>query len=149
MDWVRSLRALRLATISVRIASTAPSRPFGTPAARPDCAARAALTASSGSDSPLPVPVLPVLPVRAVYLHDPHARRGQVPGQARAVAAGALNTDHGEVPEPGQPLQQAAVTRRRSRELPDAQQLADGIERGGDMHIASRDELETQRMSAM
>jgi hypothetical protein len=33
---VRSARALRLATISVRIASTAPSRPFGAPRARPD-----------------------------------------------------------------------------------------------------------------
>ena len=50
--WVRSWRALRLATISARIASTAPSRPFGAPHARPDCAARAALTASSGSDLP-------------------------------------------------------------------------------------------------
>ena len=49
LAWVRSLRALRLATISARIASTAPSRPLGAPAARPDCAARAALTASSGS----------------------------------------------------------------------------------------------------
>ncbi len=49
---VRSPAALRLATISARIASTAPSPPFGAPAARPDCAARAALTASSGSDLP-------------------------------------------------------------------------------------------------
>ncbi len=52
MAWVRSERALRLATISARIASTAPSRPFGAPLARPDCAARAALTASRGSDLP-------------------------------------------------------------------------------------------------
>ncbi len=50
--WVRSERALRLATISARIASTAPSRPFGAPRARPDWAARAALTASRGSDLP-------------------------------------------------------------------------------------------------
>jgi hypothetical protein len=50
MAWVRSDRALRLATISARTASTAPSRPFGAPRALPDCAARAALTASSGSD---------------------------------------------------------------------------------------------------
>jgi hypothetical protein len=49
---VRSPAALRLATISARIASTAPSRPLGAPRARPDCAARAALTASSGSDLP-------------------------------------------------------------------------------------------------
>src|SRR5258706_16110650 len=50
--WVRSERGLRLATISARIASTAPSRPFGAPRALPDWAARAALTASSGSDLP-------------------------------------------------------------------------------------------------
>jgi hypothetical protein len=50
--WVRPERALRLATISAWIASTAPSRPFGAPRARPDWAARAALTASSGSDLP-------------------------------------------------------------------------------------------------
>src|SRR5712692_10987804 len=52
MAWVRSERALRLVTISARIASTAPSWPLGAPRARPDCAARAALTASSGSDLP-------------------------------------------------------------------------------------------------
>jgi hypothetical protein len=49
MVWVRSARALRLATISARTASTAPSRRFGAPRARPDWAARAALTASSRS----------------------------------------------------------------------------------------------------
>ena len=49
---VRSRMAPRLATISARIASTAPSRPFGAPRARPDWAARAALTASRGSDLP-------------------------------------------------------------------------------------------------
>ena len=36
MVWIRSERAVRLATISARIASTCPSRPFGAPAARPD-----------------------------------------------------------------------------------------------------------------
>ena len=36
--WARSPAALRLATIRVRIASTAPSRPLGAPRARPDCA---------------------------------------------------------------------------------------------------------------
>src|SRR5215469_11827482 len=51
--WVRSERALRLATISARIASTCPSRPFGAPAARPDRAARAALTASPGKGGAL------------------------------------------------------------------------------------------------
>ena len=90
MAWVRSWRALRLATISDRIASTAPSRPFGTPAARPDKAARAALTASSGPGLAVPAPVLPAGPVN---LHDPDAARREVPGQASAVAAGALDAD--------------------------------------------------------
>src|SRR5258707_1259906 len=40
MVWVRPPAALRLATISARIASTAPSRPFGAPQARPGRAAR-------------------------------------------------------------------------------------------------------------
>jgi hypothetical protein len=43
--WVRSPVAPRLATISARTASTVPSRPLGAPRARPDWAARAALTA--------------------------------------------------------------------------------------------------------
>ena len=38
--------------MSVRIASTIPSRPFDPPDARPDSAARAALMASRGSDLP-------------------------------------------------------------------------------------------------
>jgi len=68
---VRSPAALRLATISARIASTAPSRPLGAPRARPDWAARAALTASSGPDLPLPAAVLAV---RTAHLHDPGCR---------------------------------------------------------------------------
>ena len=132
MVWVRSERALRLATISARIASTAPSRPFGAPRARPDCAARAALTASSGSD----------LPCRrrswrsdAVHLHDPDAGRGDVAGQAGAVAAGALDADQADGPEPAQPAQQAGIASRGDRELRDAEQPADGVQRGGDVHV--------------
>ena len=49
---VRSPRAERLATINARMASTVPSRPLGAPLALPDWAARAALTASRGSDLP-------------------------------------------------------------------------------------------------
>jgi hypothetical protein len=36
MVWIGSERAVRLATISARMASTCPSRPFGAPTARPD-----------------------------------------------------------------------------------------------------------------
>ena len=127
---VRSPAALRLATIRVRIASTAPSRPFGAPRARPDCAARAALTASSGPGLALPATVLPV---GAVYLDDPDACRGDVAGQAGAVTAGPFDADQAHSPESAQPAQQAGVAGRRGGELPDAEQPADGIERGGDM----------------
>ena len=69
--WVCSARALRLATISARIASTAPSRPFGAPPARPDWAARAALTRVQRVGFAL---AQAVLAVGAVHLDDP-ARR--------------------------------------------------------------------------
>ena len=49
---IRSDDAERRATVSTRIASTSPMRLFGTPSAQPDKAARAALTASTGSDLP-------------------------------------------------------------------------------------------------
>src|SRR5690348_18269857 len=96
--WVRSWRALRLATISARIASTAPSRPRGAPDALPDSAARAALTASSGSGLALPGPVLPV---RTVHLHDTHPGRGQVAGQARAVTTGPFRSEERRVGKEG------------------------------------------------
>ena len=109
------MRALRLATISARIASTAPSRPFGAPRARPDCAARAALTASSGSD----------LPWRRRSCRSARSTsttrtpgRGEVPGQAGAVAAGALDADQAHGPEPAQPAQQAGVPGRAWRGTP-------------------------------
>ena len=50
-----------------------------------------------------------VLPVGPVDLDDPDPGCGQMPGQARAVAAGALNADQGDGPEPGQPAEQAGV----------------------------------------
>ena len=44
-----------------------------------------------------------VLAAGAVYLDDPDAGRGDVAGQAGAVAAGALDPDQGDGPEPAQP----------------------------------------------
>ena len=129
---VRSPAALRRATIRVRIASTAPSRPLGAPRARPDCAARAALTAFQRVRLALPAPVLPV---RTVHLDDPDARCGDVPGQPGAVTAGPFDADQAHGAEPAQPAQQAGVAGRGGRELLDAEQAADGIERGGDMGI--------------
>jgi hypothetical protein len=79
-----------------------------------------------------------VLAVRAIDLHDPDAGRSQVPGQARPVAAGALDTDQGEVPEPGQPAEQIGVPGRGGRELPYAQQPAERVERGGYVHVGVR-----------
>jgi len=76
-----------------------------------------------------------VLAVRAVHLDDPDAGGCHVPGQAGAVAPGPLNPDQGDGPEPGQPVQQPRIAARRGRELPDAEQPADGVQRGGDMHV--------------
>jgi hypothetical protein len=130
--WVRSLRALRLATISTRIASTAPSRPFGAPQARPDWAARAALTASSGPGLALPAAVLPA---GAAGLHDPDADGGDMAGQAGAVAAGPLDADQGDGPVPAQPAQQPGVAGRGDGELLDAEQLPDRVQRSGDLRV--------------
>ena len=113
----RSARALRLATISARIASTAPSRPFGAPRARPDCAARAALTASSGPDLPCR---------RRSWRSERPASTtrtpapGDVPGQASAVAAGPLDPGQAHRPGSAQPAQQPGVTGRGDGELLDA-----------------------------
>jgi hypothetical protein len=122
-----------LATISARTASTAPSRPFGAPRARPDWAARAALTASSGPGLALPAAVLPAGPAG---LHDPDAGCGDVAGQPGAVAAGALDPDQGDDPEPAQPAQQAGVAGRGDRELLHAEQSPDRVQRGGDVRVS-------------
>ena len=120
--WVRSPRALRLATISARIASTAPSRPFGAPRARPDCAARAALTASSGSDLPCR---------RRSCRSERSTSTTRTPAAAMwrarpgAVAAGPFDPDQADGPEPAQPAQQAGVAGRGGRELLHAEQPAD------------------------
>ena len=82
----------------------------------------------------LALPV-PVLPVRPVHFHHPHAGCGQVPGQARPVAAGPLDTDQGDAPEPAQPAQQLRVPGRGGRELLNAQQPPERVQRGCDVQI--------------
>ena len=104
--WVRSSAALRRATISARIASTAPSRPFGAPRARPDCAARAALTAFQRIGFALPALVLPV---RSVHPDHPDASCGDMASQSGAVTASPFDVDQGDGPEPAQPAQQAGI----------------------------------------
>ena len=74
-----------------------------------------------------------VLPVGPVHLDDPDAGRGDVAGQAGAVAAGPFDPDQAHRPEPRQPVQQTCIAGRGGRELPDAKQPADGVERGGDV----------------
>ena len=63
----------------------------------------------------------PVLPVGAVHLHDLDVSPGQVPAQARSVAARSLDADYGDVPELRQPAQQTGIPRRRRREFLHAQ----------------------------
>jgi hypothetical protein len=79
-----------------------------------------------------------VLPVRAIDLHDPDARGGQVPDQPAAVAAGALDADQAEVTETGQPAGQIGVPGRGGRELLHAQQPAQTVQRGGHVHAGVR-----------
>jgi hypothetical protein len=76
-----------------------------------------------------------VLAVGAVHFHDPDAGRGDVPGQASAVAAGPLNADQGDGPEPAQPAEQAGVAARGSGELLDAEESSDRVKRCGDMRV--------------
>ena len=78
---------------------------------------------------------MPVLPVRAVYLHHADAGRGQVPGKARPVAAGPFDADQGDGPETAQPAQHLRVPGRGGRELPHPQQPPGRAERGGDVHV--------------
>jgi hypothetical protein len=75
------------------------------------------------------------LTIAAVNLHDPYAHRGHVAGQAGAVAAGALDADQYDRTEASQPLEQATVPVRGGRELLDAEQAADVVERGSNMDI--------------
>jgi len=58
-----------------------------------------------------------------------------VAGQPGAVTAGPFDADQAHGPEPAQPAQQAGVADSSDGEFLDAEQAADGIERGGDMRI--------------
>ena len=71
--------------------------------------------------------------VRVVEVDRPDPGRGQIAGQASAVAAGALDAGQGDVPEPPEPAQQAGVPGRRRGELPRPQQPADPVKCRGDM----------------
>ncbi len=100
MAWLRALRAEDRATRSTRMASTLPFLVLASPLASPDCAARAAATASSGSDFSPPPAALAVGPVD--FDHG-DALVVEEAGQPGAVGTGALDThqlDHAERAEP-------------------------------------------------
>jgi hypothetical protein len=77
-----------------------------------------------------------VLAVGAVHLHDPDAGGRHVAGQACAVAAGPFDPDQAYSAEPAQPAEQTGVAGRADRELLDAEQPADRVERGRDVHVS-------------
>jgi len=133
--WTRSERALRVATISARIASTAVAALRRAPGP-------AGLGGPGGADGiqriGLALPAT-VLTAGTVDLDDPDAGRGDVAGQARAVATRTLDADQGDGPEPAPPAQQARVAARGSRELLHAQQPANRVQRGRDMHVGVGD----------
>jgi hypothetical protein len=58
-----------------------------------------------------------------------------VPGQASTVTAGPLDADQAHRAESAQPAQQLGIPSRGHRELGDAEQPADRVERGGDVHV--------------
>src|ERR1700752_1152321 len=70
------------------------------------------------------------------HLDDGDAGRGDMPGQARAVTAGALDPDQADSPEPAHPVHQPAIAGRAGRELLDAEEPADRVERSGDVHVS-------------
>jgi hypothetical protein len=76
-----------------------------------------------------------VLPVAAVYFDDPDTRRGDMAGQAGAVAASAFDPDQADGPELAQPAKKAGVAGGSGRELAHPEQPSDRVERGGDVHV--------------
>jgi hypothetical protein len=78
---------------------------------------------------------MPCLAVRAVDLDHPDALARQVAGEAGAIGAGALDTDHADVTEAGQPRNQAAIAARRGLERVDTEDAAVGVDGCSDMEL--------------
>lgn len=115
---VRALRALERATRNTRIISTRSSPALGVPVASPEMTARAAASASAGSD----LAVDPSgLAVRADHLYDSAVASSQVPGEGGTVGAGALYPERFDTAERVGPGDQLAVAygRRRDRRVAD------------------------------
>ena len=115
---VRSLVAPRLGGHQRGIASTEP-----TPALR-RTAGPAGLRGPGGADRVQGVGfalLAAVLPVGPVHFDGPDAGRGDMPGEAGAVTAGALDPDQADGPEPAQPAQRPCIASPGGRELLDAE----------------------------
>ena len=78
------------------------------------------------------------LAVWPIDLDDRDAGCSEESSQARTIRTGALNPDLLDGPEAGQPRQQFAFAVLGCRELFDAQQPADRIQRRRDMHLEMR-----------
>ena len=111
------LRPERCATNNARIASTLPSPCFAMPDARPDSAARAASIASTGSDLPC---IRRTWRFGAINLDHHETPRSQIARQARAIRAGALDTNLRDRTKRAQPVVQLDEPGRRRRERLDA-----------------------------
>ena len=129
---IRAPRAERLATTRTRIASTEPSLLLALPWARPERTARAASTASSGSDLPLWVSGLAVL---AIDFDDVDSSSGEVTSDAGPIGPGPLHADFADFSEgfePGQKIRVAVgVGPKRLR----AEQATDLVQDGSYMDL--------------
>ena len=129
---VRALTAERRTSDSVRIASTQPSADLGTAVVSPLSAARAAVL---GVDGVGLAAAASRLAVRAVHLHHLDAGRGEVPGEARTVGSGALDSDAAHRAPRLQPAGELVIAAGIGRELRRAQQPPGRVDRGGDMGV--------------
>lgn len=111
--------------------STWSSPSLGVAAAVSASTARAAASASIGSD----LPAMPRGPVRPVDLDNPAAGAAQVTGEPGAVGTGSLHTEGTDVAESGGPLVESLVADGRGRNLQVAESAAKGVERDGDVHV--------------
>ncbi len=126
---------LRLATISARMASTVAvprlGRPTGPPRQRrPGCfdgVERVGLALATAGRA-----------IGPVHLDHVDLRRPQCPCEPDAVGAGAFHADTSHGAERAQPAHQASMAGGVGGELLDAQQPADVVQCGGDVHVEVR-----------
>ena len=132
MAFTRACRAERLATTRTRMASTGPSLVLPAPEARPLMAARAASTASSGSDLPWlrrdcrlgRLTSTTSTPLRRRNRAEPHP-----------IGAGALDADLGHLAEALEPGQQRLVASGVGIERLGADEPTQRVECGSDVFV--------------